>query len=304
MSLIEIRNVNKVYQSGGQFHSIRTNALRGIDLNIEKCECLAVVGESGSGKSTLGRLVVGLENPTDGSISYNGCVLDAKHIDKNTRQALQMVYQNSFESTNPRFTARQIIEEPLRYFHLHPRNERNGVIDELLQKVGIPLSEASKRSNEFSGGQLQRICIARALAAQPTLILLDEPLSSLDVSVQAQILNLLKQFRREYGLTYLLISHDLETVYNLADRVVVMYFGKIVEAIDDIELFDSMHHPYTELLLGRDAQANMYTTERLHETDSGCVYADRCPKADSNCWKQVPELREAAPGHRIACLKC
>ncbi len=304
MILIKIENVSKYYQSGHFLHSKKVTALSGISLDIHKGECIAVVGESGSGKSTLGRLVVGLEPPSDGCILYENQKLDPKHLDPKVRQGLQMVYQNSFEATNPRFTAKQIVEEPIRYFNLVPKEKRSETITKLLLNVGIPEVDINKKAHEFSGGQLQRICIARALAAEPQLILLDEPLSSLDVSVQAQILNLFKKIKEDYGLTYLLISHDLETAYNIADRLVVMFSGKIVEKIDDIELFSQLAHPYTALLLGKSSSQAIVHGSTDTKSERGCVYAKRCAYADNQkCQNEIPELKEVTNGHQIACFK-
>ena len=299
MRILEIDNVVKNYQGGSYLRPKKVQALKGVSLHVEKGECLAIVGESGSGKSTIGRIAIGLELPSSGHILYQGEELDARHIDRRARQALQMVYQNSYEATNPRFTARQVIEEPIRYFKLKSRAQRDAYINELLYKVGIPAIEAGKKTTEFSGGQLQRICIARALAADPELIVLDEPLSGLDISVQAQILNLLKKLKLEYGLSYLMISHDIEAVYNLSDRVMVMYNGRVVEEIDDIEKFGNMCHPYTKLLTGADLSVSGYQDKE--EDTAGCVYANRCQKACVNCFKTVPELKEIEPGHKVAC---
>ena len=306
MSLIELQNITMTYQSGGHLHQSEVRAVRDVTLRIEHGECLALVGESGSGKSTLGRIVVGLEKPTEGHVLFRGHELDARRVDRQDRQALQMVYQNSFEATDPRFSASKVVEEPIRYFRLAPKGEWRRMIVELLEKVGIPEDEAEKKTTEFSGGQLQRICIARALAARPEMILLDEPLSSLDVSVQAQILNLLRHLKGEFCLTYLLISHDLETVYNIADRLAVMYAGRIVEEIDDIEHFSNLRHPYTSLLLGEDKEgehrpALAADVAADESREDGCVYAARCPYAQSRCFEETPVLTERMPGHRIAC---
>jgi oligopeptide/dipeptide ABC transporter ATP-binding protein len=301
MKLIEVDNVTKIYRRGSAFSSATVKAVSDVSLDVFSGECLALVGESGSGKSTLGRLVIGLEPPTQGKILFKGHEIDVRHIDRQTRQALQMVYQNSFEATNPGFTARQVVEEPIRYFRMASGAEKDRIITDLLEKVGIPAIEADKKTVEFSGGQLQRICIARALAAKPEMILLDEPLSSLDVSVQAQILNLLKRLREELGLTYLLISHDLETVYNLADRVAVMYSGSIVEEIDDIDLFRELRHPYTSLLLGTDESDNKRSEDLDTVNDRGCVYSARCKYADERCRNESPALTEIGTGHRLAC---
>lgn len=302
MNLITIKNVSKIYQSGSHFKKGFTRAVHNVSLEIHENECLAIVGESGSGKSTLGRMLVGLEEPTSGEISFRGQHLDVRHMDKKVRRAIQMVYQNSYEATNPRFTAEMVVEEPLRYFKLVPKADRKKVVTEYLKKVGIPANELHKKTGGFSGGQLQRICIARAMASNPEIILLDEPLSSLDVSVQATIINLLKELKHTYGLTYVLISHDLKTVYNLADRLSVMYFGQIVEEIDDMNQFETLSHPYTELLLGKDCRGSKVAASGESALKNhGCPFAERCPHAQKICIEKNPELRSIQSGHRMAC---
>ena len=301
MTILQLEQVTKCYQSGSPLHPRTIRAVDGVSLCAEAGECLAIVGESGSGKSTLLRLAAGLEPPSEGRLLFSGKPYP-KRMRGRLRRAIQLVYQNSFDAANPRFTARQVIEEPIRYFHLTPRAERRDAVARLLQTVGLPASEMDKKVTAFSGGQLQRICIARALAAQPEVVLLDEPLSSLDVSVQAQILNLLKDLQEEYRLTYLLISHDLEMVYNLADHLAVMYFGRIVEEITDMSRFSELRHPYTRLLLNDAALADRdLEAEGCGQTDGGCIYAQRCPFAEELCRRQAPPLTERAPGHRIAC---
>lgn len=296
MSLLKMENVSKYYKSGGHMNKKLTRAVENVSLEIREKECIAIVGESGSGKSTLGRLIVGIEEPTKGEVFFRDKPLNVKHMDRKVRQAMQMVYQNSYEATNPRFSAKMVVDEPLRYFKLAPKDKRGEIIENLLETVGIPAVEIEKKTGEFSGGQLQRICIARALASNPEVILLDEPLSSLDVSVQAQIINLLKALKEKYGFTYILISHDLKTVYNLSDRLVIMYFGRVVEEIDDIKMFAKLCHPYTRLLLGTDTRINQEA-----EIGQGCPFAARCPVAEERCFMQAPELKEIEPGHRAAC---
>ena len=299
MSLLELNQIEKNYRGGNILCAKEIHAVRGITLQVEQGECLAIVGESGSGKSTLGRMVVGLENPDRGQVIYDGKVLNANKITRKTRQELQMVYQNSYEATNPRFTAWDVVEEPIRYFKLLEKSRRGERVAELLKKVGIDPSEACKKTTEFSGGQLQRICIARALAAEAKLIVLDEPLSGLDISVQAQILNLLKNVKKEYGLSYLFISHDIEAVYNLADRLVVMYNGKVIEEIRDMSLFQKMSHPYTSLLLGKDMQDEKESWQETGER--GCSYAQRCYNVTAKCHEIEPILQEIEKGHNVAC---
>ena len=304
MSLLEIKNVSKTYESGSVLHPRKIKAVNDVSLSVQEGECFALVGESGSGKSTLGRMAVGLETCDAGEILFAEHKLNARHMNRADRQALQMVYQNSFEATNPGFTAAQVVEEPVRYFHLASGDKRREKIVSCLNKVGIPEGEMNRKAHEFSGGQLQRICIARALAADPKLILLDEPLSSLDVSVQAQILNLLKRLKEQEHLTYLLISHDLEVVYFLADRLAVMYHGQIVEEIDHMELFSSLCHPYTLLLMGKEnGLSSDGGTEAENPGESGCVFADKCPHACDRCRKERPVHSKKEEGHVVACFR-
>lgn len=299
MKLLEINQVSKTYRGGPLLHKRIIHAVRDISLSVEEGKCLAIVGESGSGKSTLLRLLAGLEEPDKGEIHFCNQRITPRLMERDTRRAIQMVYQNSFEATNPRFTALQVIEEPLRYFHLAEASRRRDEVTALLEQVGIPALELDKKVYEFSGGQLQRICIARALAAKPKLLLLDEPLSSLDVSVQAQILNLLKDLQEAHGLTYVLISHDLEMVYNLSDHLAVLFSGTVVEEITDMEMFNCLCHPYTDVLLQKTAYSDPEEAEV--QNSAGCVYASRCPYAENQCWREVPPLIEIEPGHRIAC---
>lgn len=300
MRLLEMNQVSKTYRGGSPLHKRTIRAVRDVSLSVEQGECLAIVGESGSGKSTLLRLLAGLEAPDVGEIRFCNQRITPRSMDRDTRRAIQMVYQNSFEATNPRFTALQVVEEPLRYFHLAEASKRRSEVAALLEQVGIPAPELEKKVYEFSGGQLQRICIARALAAKPKLLLLDEPLSSLDVSVQAQILNLLKDLQEAYGLTYVLISHDMEMVYNLSDHLAVLFSGTVVEEITDMEMFDCLRHPYTDVLLQKTTDSDPEEESEPLES-AGCVYARRCPYAGDQCRREAPPLIEIEPGHRIAC---
>jgi oligopeptide/dipeptide ABC transporter ATP-binding protein len=306
MSLLEVKNVSKIYYTGQQFfnHKSSVAAVKNVSFDINEGECLGIVGESGSGKSTLGRLIVGLEPCTSGKIIFDGDPINAKEMKSDKRRKLQFVYQNSFEATNPRYTAGKLIAEPLRNFdHLHGEELHKREID-LLKTVGIPENEINKKAAAFSGGQLQRICIARALAASSKLIVLDEPLSSLDVSVQAQILNLLRDLKDEYQVSYILISHDLEVVYYLSDRLIVMFYGTIVEQIDDMALFNSLSHPYTiDLLESAKYEIQKKTQKKNNDISgkAGCVYAQRCVSAGQRCFTDTPELVEIEKKHKIAC---
>ena len=306
MSILEAENICMTYETGGRIRKSEVRALRGVSLRVEKGECVGVVGESGSGKSTLGRLLVGLEAPSSGSVRFEGKTLCVKKLPQKTRQALQLVYQNSFEATDPRFTAAEIVSEPLCCFCRMGTQQARERTTQLLREVGIPDDELDKRAGSFSGGQLQRICIARAIAANPLLIVLDEPLSSLDVSIQAQILNLLRDLKQTHDLTYVLISHDLEAVYYLADRLTVLYYGTVLEEIDDMRLFSRLSHPYTcELLRAANYEAETSETHidrRTPVPDTGCPYAPRCPLKTERCDHETPSLHLLESGHRAACF--
>jgi oligopeptide/dipeptide ABC transporter ATP-binding protein len=271
---------------------------------MEDGDCLGIVGESGSGKSTLGRLLVGLEKPDTGRILFQGHEVDRRGRDKALQAGLQMVFQDSNDAVNPRFSAKKILAEPLKNFFGLKGDALLTRVGELLEAVGIPASESDKYPSQFSGGQLQRICIARALAAKPKLIVLDEPLRGLDVSVQAQILNLLSDLRRDFGVSYVFISHDLEAVYNQASRLAVMFGSRLVETIDDMSLFKATKHPYT-LALMASAQFRLTDSPPLISdkkiTPEACVYAARCPRAFKICFTKVPAPVSLESGHLVAC---
>jgi oligopeptide/dipeptide ABC transporter ATP-binding protein len=215
-----------------------------------------------------------------------------------------MVFQDSSDAVNPRFSAKKILGEPLKNFFGLSSQALQNRVGQLLEAVGIPTSESDKLPSQFSGGQLQRVCLARALAAKPKLIVLDEPLRGLDVSVQAQILNLLSDLRRDFGVSYVFISHDLEAVYNISNRLAVMFGGRLVEMIDDLSLFNSAQHPYTMALM---ASAQFRLTDsppRISDkklTPNACVYAARCPQAFETCFAKIPALITRLPGHLVAC---
>lgn len=310
MPLLEVNNLKKVYNVKKFKHKYSLAAVDGVSLEIEKGKCLGLVGESGCGKSTIAKLILGLEKPTEGQINFNGLDLTQKNKGKMWRKDLQMVFQDSFDAVNHRLNAKQIIENPIKNFYKLPQDEVDKKIDELLEKVGISVNEKEKYPQQFSGGQLQRICIARALASDPKLIVLDEPLSSLDVSVQAQILNLLQDLKNELEISYLLISHDLEAVYYLSDSIYVMYGGRIMESIEDINLFDNMKHPYTKKLLSSSPEYRMKNTvedieeifdDSIDASNLGCPYANRCPQATDKCFKERPITKEIEKNHLISC---
>jgi oligopeptide/dipeptide ABC transporter ATP-binding protein len=288
-------------------------AVDGVDLTVNPGETLGIVGESGSGKSTLARMLVGLIDPTSGSVRYDG----GKPLGAMTptelravRRDVQIVFQDPYGSLNPRMRVAEIVERPLVVHALGPRPWRRARVAALFEAVGLPARARDRFPHEFSGGQRQRVAIARALATQPKLIVLDEPTSAVDVSVQATILNLLADLQAEFGLTYVLISHDMRVVEHACDRVAVMYLGRIVETAEKRALFDEPLHPYTRALL-----AAVPTMDRgASRTDlvvgeppsplwppDGCPFHPRCPWARDRCRVDEPVLREISAGHVAAC---
>lgn len=300
-TILEVKEVEKAYVGK---RKAKVLAVDGVSFSIDNGRCIGLAGESGCGKSTLARMIAGLETPTNGDILWKGFPVRDITRKNPMRKEIQMVFQNSMDAVNQRATASEIIAEPLRNFYHLSGEELDRRIDTLLYRVGIEKSEKTKYPNQFSGGQLQRICIARMLASEPDLLILDEPLSSLDVSVQAQILNLFADLKKELNMTYLLISHDLEAVYYLADEIIIMYRGKIVEQIKEIGNFKNLRHPYTKRLL---MSAFSYKGEEVSEvyrkavSENGCLYYTRCPYADRVCGEYAPQLKKIGEGHFCAC---
>lgn len=301
MPLLHVDKLEKSFRVGKQV----LQALKPTTFSIHAGETLALVGESGCGKSTLGRTLLRLYEPTGGKVFFRGCEVTALSSCalKAMRRHMQIVFQDPYSSLNPRMTVGDIIQEPLEV-HQRGQSHRKRVL-ELLDLVNLPQSCIGRFPHEFSGGQRQRIGIARALALSPEFIVCDEPISALDVSIQAQIANLLLSLQKELNLTYLFIAHDLAMVKVLAARVAVMYLGEIVEIGPADQILLNPQHPYTQLLLASSAQS---PTPIISEPPSplkpskGCPFSSRCPKAGPLCSQQKPSLKEIAPGHSAACL--
>ena len=288
-------------------------AVDGISLQIFRGEALGLIGESGCGKSTFSRVVMHLIPPTEGQVFYNGKPVTGKDI-MEFRRRVQMVFQDPYSSLDPRMNVRDIIEEPLRVHTNLSAEEKLAVVKKVLEQIELPAETLEKYPHEFSGGQRQRIGIARVLVTDPELLVCDEPVSALDVSIQASILNLFKQMQRERGLSYLFISHDLSVVKHLCDRIAVMYLGRIVELAEKKKLFANTLHPYTQALMSAIPAiraANRGKKIRLQgeppspiDPPSGCAFHVRCPYAEKICAEQVPPLRDMGGGHMAACHFC
>ncbi len=302
----------KVYFKGKK-RGQTVKAVDDVSFEIMKGETFGVVGESGCGKSTLGRTLIRLQQPTEGHIYLNGTdIAGLKGAQlKEMRKEAQIIFQDPSACLNPRRTIKQILMEPFEIHSLKGKIDVDAKIMELLQLVGLDSYHLSRYPHELSGGQKQRIGIARALALEPQIIICDEAVSALDVSVQAQVLNLLQELKEKLGLTYFFISHNLNVVYQVSDRVGVMYLGKMVEIANYDQLYEKRYHPYTEALLSAIPQVDQEEQkERIHlegevpspyDPPSGCHFHTRCPKACDKCRQTAPELKEVAPGHYVAC---
>ena len=314
--LLEIKDLKKHFLiRGGFFRGVSGNvrAVDGISLQVYEGETLGIVGESGCGKSTLGRSILRLLEPTGGSIRFNG--KDILKLSKSQmramRKEMQIVFQDPYASLNPRYTIMQTLSEPLEVHGLADANTRKQQVHSMLQKVGLDPSYSSRFPHEFSGGQRQRIGIARALIVNPKLVILDEPVAALDVSIQSQIINLLEDLQNDFNLTYIFIAHDLSVVKHISDRVLVMYLGRMAELASSEELFFNPLHPYTQALLSAVPIPNpRMKRERVilqgdlpspAKPPSGCVFHTRCPIAQDICKHEVPVWMEVKPEHFVAC---
>lgn len=315
--LLVVQNLVKHYPSGSGLLLSRGDAIKAVDgvsFTLARGETLGLVGESGCGKSTTGKVIVSLERAQSGRVEYQG--IDLLAVPRKDRLAvrrrIQMIFQDPYGSLNQRMTVHDIVAEPLIVHGLcGSRESRRRRVEELLELVGLDPLHAAQYPHEFSGGQRQRIGIARALAVEPELIICDEPVSALDVSIQAQVINLLKRLQKQYGLTYLFIAHDLSVVKHISDRVAVMYLGKIVELADKTQLFSEPLHPYTQALLSsipvprpNHERKRIILKGELPSPSNpphGCRFNTRCPLAQSRCFVEEPEFREIKPGHFAAC---
>lgn len=293
---------------------LKVNAVSGISFDVLRGETLGLVGESGCGKSTTGRSIMQLPRPTSGSVLFEGKELTSMSGAKmrEARTRMQMIFQDPVSSLNPRRKVRDIVMEPLTIWKRGNDADRSRVVDAVLEDVGIdPTRAGESQPHQFSGGQCQRISIARSLVLDPTLIICDEPVSALDVSVQAQVLNLLEDLKTRYGLTLIFIAHDLAVVKNISDRVAVMYLGKMCEVARSDDLYARPSHPYTKVLLDSipvpDPEAELAHRDIVGEPPSpvlpppGCRFHPRCPRADDRCSAEEPQLRDIGDGHFVAC---
>ncbi len=309
--ILRVEDLTMEFPAGGKKF---VRAVSGISFDIERGETLAIVGESGCGKSTLGKAILQLPKPTSGSVNFQGEELTTLNQDalRDIRPAMQMIFQDPVSSLDPRLSVAKIVDEPLKIWDRGDEMWRSNKVDELLNAVGLdPALVRDRRSYEFSGGQCQRISIARSLALEPLLLICDEPVSALDVSVQAQILNLLQDMKERYGLTLIFISHDLAVVKAVSTRIMVMYLGKVCEISAPDELYSRPRHHYTHALVSSvpipdpNVAARRTTLEgeppSPMDPPSGCRFRTRCPAATDLCAQEEPQLHEVSAGHYVAC---
>ena len=307
MASLSLKHINKVYPNGFE-------AVKDFNLEIEDKEFIIFVGPSGCGKSTTGRTMIKLYNPTSGNVYYDGKdIFKYNHAEqKEFCKKVQMIFQNPYSSLNPRMTVKDIVGEGLKQ-HGMSTKDADAKVEQLLATVGLNKDHMSRFPHEFSGGQRQRIGIARALSVDPEFIICDEPISALDVSIQAQVINMLKDLQEQRGLTYLFVAHDLSVVKYISDRVIVMYLGMVVEEAETEELYSNPQHPYTKALLSAIPEADPDKAKANRRIPikgeipspinpkACCRFAERCEYATERCFKEVPELREVCPGHKVAC---
>ena len=313
--IVEVRNLKEYFNINmGMFRTKPLKAVDNVSFAIQPGETLGLVGESGCGKTTVGRTILHLYKPTGGEVLYNGRKIQTKADIQAFRNKASMVFQDPYSSLNPRMTVADIIGEPLDVHKLYSsRQERQERILELMGYVGLNSEHAARYAHEFSGGQRQRIGIARALAVNPDFIVCDEPVSALDVSIQAQVINMFAELQEKFGLTYLFIAHDLLVVRHISDRIAVMYLGKMVELADANEIYDHPLHPYSKSLLSavpvpdpKIARANQRIVlsgdiPSPLNAPSGCPFRTRCPYACDKCAESMPDFQEVSAGHFVAC---
>lgn len=317
--LLSVRNLCTYFPVRGANFLSPARVVKAVDnlsLDIGRGKIVSIVGESGSGKTTAGRSILRLIEPTSGEITFDGQdfrALSAASL-RHARRQMQIIFQDPFASLNPRMTVGGIVSEGLKLHNIGTgQNDRRARVAALLERVGLSADHMTRYPHEFSGGQRQRIGIARALAVEPSFILADEPVSALDVSIQAQVLNLLQDLREDLGLTMIFIAHDLSVVEYLSDRVAVMYLGRIMEIANARDLYRDPRHPYTEALLSavpvpepgaaRNRVVLKGETPSPINPPSGCVFRTRCPIAGPECAATIPDLKQVASGHAVACLK-
>lgn len=314
-NLIQVQELKQYFPvSTGWFQTKPLKAVDGVSFHIRRGETLGLVGESGCGKTTVGRTLLHLYTPTSGQIIFDGKQLKTRQDIRDYRKKASMVFQDPYSSLNPRMTVADLIAEPLDIHRLYEsRQERREKVLALMARVGLNAEHAGRYAHEFSGGQRQRIGIARALAMEPEFVVCDEPVSALDVSIQAQVINMFEELQEQMGLTYLFIAHDLLVVRHICDRIAVMYLGKIVESAESDELYHNPMHPYTKSLISvvplpdpkmaRQKQRMMLSGDVPSPLNAppGCPFCTRCPYATDICREKMPEMTEVSSGHFTAC---